>query len=98
MGEALAGMLRGVGKGYRKLETEPEREADVNGALLQEPGMPERAFPRREIIMGVSMFVVGFCVVTLGVLIKLEHLQNDVPGAQCSKRAWLLELRAVLPW
>ena len=75
MSAPLAGMLRGVGKGYRRLEP------DVDGALLQEPGVPERPFPNREIFVGVSMFVVGLVIVALGVLIKLEHLQNDVPGA-----------------
>jgi hypothetical protein len=76
-------MLRG--RGYHKLENvETTVEHDeVSQTLLEshEDQLYVRPFPRKEIIVGICMLVVGTAAIGLGALIHFEHLRNDVPGA-----------------
>lgn len=62
-----------------------DNEADDAGELLlnRQFEMPERPFPKKEIILGIGMLLLGVALITLGILIHVEQWDNDVPGVDC---------------
>jgi hypothetical protein len=76
-------MLRG--RGYRKLEnveTTEDQDDEVSRTLLQaQQDQPYvRPFPKKEIIVGICMLIVGTTSIGLGVLIRFGHWRNELPG------------------
>jgi hypothetical protein len=76
-------MLRG--RGYRKLEnveTTEDPDDEVSRTLLQaQQDRPYvRPFPKKEIIVGICMLVVGTTSIGLGALIRFGHWRNELPG------------------
>jgi hypothetical protein len=71
---------------FRNRPREYQRIPDTTSDSLEEEllssqfEVPRRPFPRKEIIAGVLMLLLGLFLVTLGVLVHIEHWDNDVPG------------------
>lgn len=69
------------GRGYERLEIESDRYTHQEQLLApQYFEVPRRQFPRKEIIWGIVMLVLGIVLVGLGVIVRFEHWENRVPG------------------
>jgi hypothetical protein len=75
-------MLR---RGYERIgdedgqETRDEESIEQQLLSRQYEFSPLR-FPRKEIILGVFLLLLGCTLIGFGVLIHVEHWKNDVPG------------------
>ena len=72
-------MFRGT-RGYERIEEENDRCTPEEQLLSPQYEMPRRPFPKKEIIWGVVMLVLGILLVGLGVIVHFEHWENRVPG------------------
>jgi hypothetical protein len=84
----LVSMLRQSKRGYARLaESAPDalEASALDERLLEDEQYrlpPSRPFPRREIVMGFVLLVLGLALMLLGLLDHLEHWKNHVPGAK----------------
>ena len=84
---SLLDMFRG--RGYERLsETDSEQYSHEDQLLSTQYETPRRTFPKREIVWGTVMLVLGIVLVGLGVLIHFEHWENRVPGLPLSVLFW----------
>lgn len=73
-------MFRPRSTKYVRLDNESD---DVGEHLLDRQfEMPQRPFPRKEILIGFALLLLGIVFITLGVLIHVERWDNKVPGVQ----------------
>lgn len=71
-------MFRPRSNRYIRLDNEEDDASEV--LLDRQFDMPQRPFPRKEIIIGLALLLLGVCLITLGVLIHVEKWDNKVPG------------------
>lgn len=71
-------MFRPRSNRYIRLDNEEDDASEV--LLDRQFEMPQRPFPRKEIIIGFAMLALGVILITLGVLIHVERWDNKVPG------------------
>lgn len=71
-----------AGRGYERIEEDNDRYTPEE-QLLSQYEMPGRPFPKKEIIWGAAMLVLGLILVGLGITVHFEHWENRVPGVFC---------------
>lgn len=71
-------MFRPRSNRYIRLDNEEDDASEV--LLDRQFDMPQRPFPRKEIIISLALLLLGVCLITLGVLIHVEKWDNKVPG------------------
>lgn len=70
-----------AGRGYEKLTDVVDDDSEDERYLIDKQyRMPQRPFPKKEIIAGFILLFVGCAMIFLGFLIHFEHLKNEIPG------------------
>jgi hypothetical protein len=72
------------GRGYERIEEESDQHAHEEQLLTPQYEIARRPFPKKEIIWGIIMLVIGIVLVGLGLLVHFEHWENRVPGMSSS--------------
>lgn len=71
-------MFRPRSSRYIRLDNE---EDDAGELLLDRQfEMPHRPFPKKEILIGLALLLLGVFLISLGILIHVEQWDNKVPG------------------
>lgn len=69
------------GRGYERIsENDSEQHSHEDQLLSTQYETIRRPFPKKEMIYGAVMLVLGIVLVGLGILVHFEHWENRVPG------------------